>query len=84
MDNDIKEKVTFIKMDVEGEEKRVLEGAKMHIQNENPKLAICVYHHFDDLWQIPLQVNRYNPNYKMFLRHYCKINLSETVLYGIP
>lgn len=84
LDKDIKECVTFIKMDVEGEEGRVLEGAKTHIQEDNPKLAICVYHKFDDLWQLPLQVERYNSNYKMFLRHYCNYNLSETVLYCVP
>lgn len=40
------ERVDFIKLDVEGSEKEVLEGAKETIRKFKPKLAISAYHRF--------------------------------------
>ena len=84
LDNDIGEKVNFIKMDIEGEELNALEGARRHITEDSPLLAICVYHKTDDLWGIPLYVLSLNKGYKMYLRHYKEVNLSETVFYCVP
>lgn len=41
-------RVDFIKMDIEGEEYKALQGANGLLQNQNPRLAVCVYHHQDD------------------------------------
>ncbi len=76
-------KVTFIKMDIEGAEIDALLGAKNIIQEQQPVLAISVYHKFDDLWEIPLLIKSFETNYKYYLRHYT-LNSSETVLYGVP
>ena len=81
IDDVIKGQVTFIKMDVEGCELKALQGAKKTIATNKPKLAICLYHKFEDLWQIPLWVNRINPAYKMYIRHHYN-NIWETVLYA--
>lgn len=76
-------KPTFIKMDIEGFELNALKGFQNTIKRFTPKLAICVYHKFEDIFEIPLFINSINPSYKLYLRHH-SFNSSETVLYAIP
>lgn len=76
------EQVTFIKMDIEGSEYNALLGAKETICKYKPKLAISVYHKKDDLWKIPSLILEYNPDYKLYLRHY-SFGYAETVLYAV-
>ena len=86
LDEDIQEPITFIKMDVEGFELDALKGARNHILAEKPKLAICVYHKPDDLWEIPEYILSLNPEYKLYLRQYMSgdgENPCETVLYAV-
>ena len=86
LDEDIQEPITFIKMDVEGFELDALKGARNHILAEKPKLAICVYHKLDDLWEIPEYILSLNPEYKLYLRQYMigdGENPWETVLYAV-
>ena len=75
-------KVTFIKMDIEGSELAALRGAERIIREQRPKLAICVYHKPEDMWEIPGLILQYHPDYKLYLRHY-SISDTETVLYAI-
>lgn len=75
-------KVTFIKMDIEGSELNALKGAKKIIQEQKPKLAICIYHLVDDFYRIPEYILSLNSDYRLFIRHY-GTNSSETVLYAI-
>lgn len=82
IDKDISEKVTFIKMDIEGYELKALQGAIEHIKNDKPKLAICLYHLIDDMRKIPKFVDNLNPNYKFYLRNYDEI-FGETILYAV-
>ena len=84
LDIDIQEKVTFIKMDVEGFEIPALLGAKNHIMNDKPKLAISLYHVVSDIWEIPRLIYYMNPDYKFYIRHYDNKHNWETVLYAIP
>lgn len=84
LDKDIEEKVSFIKMDIEGSEIQGIIGAKNHIKNDNPKLAICVYHIVSDIWEIPKLIYAINKNYKFYIRHYEKSVNWETVIYAIP
>ncbi|MCY9847734.1 FkbM family methyltransferase [Pectobacterium jejuense] len=83
LDNILKVKPSFIKMDIEGHELQALEGAKNIISNYGPKLAICAYHKIDDFWKIPELVYSYNNNYNLYMRHYTE-GLLETVYYFIP
>lgn len=61
---------TFIKMDIEGAELSALKGATEIIKKHKPKLAICLYHKFEDMWEIPLYIHSIVPEYKF----YCKKN----------
>lgn len=82
IDECVEGEVTFIKMDIEGAEMKALEGAKNAIKNYKPKLAICLYHKFNDLWEIPFYIHSLVPEYKMYIRHHGK-NDQETVLYAV-
>ncbi len=70
IDNDIDDKITLIKMDIEGYEQKALMGCKNHIINEHPKLLISVYHNHEDLWKIPTMIEEIYPGYKFYLRYY--------------
>lgn len=76
------EKVTFIKMDVEGSELKALEGAQETIKANKPRLAICIYHKPMDLLEIGAYLLELVPEYKFYIRHYCS-NMWETVLYAV-
>ena len=69
LDEDIKEKVTFIKMDIEGAEQSALRGAVKHIKDSHPKMAISVYHNNEDIWKIAEMVSELDPTYKFYLRY---------------
>jgi len=74
-------KVTYIKMNIEGSEKRAMIGAHKTISYWKPKLAIAGYHKTKDLWEIPLLMKEYQPDYKIYLRSY--MNHISFVYYGI-
>ncbi|NLI75713.1 MAG: FkbM family methyltransferase [Candidatus Riflebacteria bacterium] len=76
------EPVTFIKMDIEGAEPLALRGAEAIIRCQKPKLAICVYHKPEHLWEIPLYIKSLVPEYRLFLRHHTPMEY-ETVCYAI-
>ncbi len=82
LDEVVKEKVTYIKMDIEGAELKALTGAAGLIRKYKPKLAICVYHKPEDIIEIPDYILSIVPEYKLYLRHY-SWNASETVLYAV-
>ena len=69
LDEDLPEPPTFIKMDIEGAEQSALLGSQRIIREHHPKLAICVYHGYEDLWKIPILIDKMYPDYKFFLRH---------------
>jgi FkbM family methyltransferase len=72
----------YIKMDIEGAEKKAILGAKQTIQKYKPNLAICLYHKPEDLWELPLLINELEPSYEMYIRVHEDMCLS-TVLYCI-
>jgi FkbM family methyltransferase len=61
-ENDIT-KIDFIKADIEGAERYMLEGARSVLKNMAPKLAICTYHLPDDKEVLTNIILRINPNY---------------------
>ena len=86
LDIDIKDKITMIKMDIEGSEQKALLGSINHIKNDRPKLLISVYHNNEDLWKIPRMIEDMVPNtYEYYLRSYGgSIYPTEIVLLATP
>lgn len=78
--------ITFVKLDIEGSELAALKNMEDFIKEKRPKLAICVYHKLEDIFEIPLYIQSlFEPGdgYDMYLRHH-ENGLCETVLYCIP
>jgi len=72
---------TFIKLDVEGSELEALKGAERVIKTVRPKLAVCVYHKPEDIYELPRVIQRFNPDYHFTLRQHSPYRW-ETVLYA--
>ena len=83
IDNLIKKRVDYIKLDIEGAEQDAIIGAKETISKYKPILAICVYHKAEDWYKIPQLVLEIEKSYDVFLRHYME-GIYETVMYFIP
>lgn len=81
IDDEIKEPISFIKMDIEGAELNSLMGAKETIKKNKPRLAICIYHKKDDIVEIPTFLLSIVPEYRFHVRHYSS-NQWETVLFA--
>ena len=76
------ERVTFIKMDIEGSEMDALRGAAELIKSQKPKLAICIYHSPEDMLEIPVYLKTLVPEYQIYIRHYTDL-MYETVCYAV-
>ncbi len=59
------ERVDFIKSDIEGFERNMLQGAQETLKNFAPKLALCTYHLPDDPEVMTDLIMQANPNYKI-------------------
>ncbi len=76
------DKIDFIKMDIEGAEPLALEGAIETIRKFKPKLAIAIYHSWDDFVNIPKWILDLNLGYEIYLDHFT-IHAEETVIYAV-
>ncbi len=84
LDEDIVEKIDFIKMDIEGAEYNALLGAKGHIQKEHPCLAIAAYHNNVDIFRLAKLIYEMDENYKFYYRYYGgSLYPNDYVLYAI-
>lgn len=82
LDRCVSDKVTFIKMDIEGAELEALKGSREIIHKHRPRLAVCIYHKKEDLVDIPMYIKELVPEYKLYVRHYSN-RATETVLYAV-
>ena len=76
------EKVTYIKMDIEGSELKALHGSAKTIKKYKPKLAICIYHRPEDLIEIPRYIYSLRNDYRFYIRNHSPYGI-ETVLYAV-
>ena len=76
------DRIDFIKMDIEGAELEALKGARETIRQCRPKLAISLYHHVRDFWEIPQWIDSLDLGYRLYLRHFT-IHSEETVLFAV-
>lgn len=76
------EKVTLIKLDVEGAELKALQGARNTILRDRPRLAVSIYHKPEDIFEIPSYILSLHKDYKLYMRHY-QFSEHETILYAI-
>ena len=83
IDEEIKEPVSFIKLDIEGAELATIEGAERQIRAHAPKLAVCIYHNQSDFWRIPRRVLELQDRYRLYVRHYTE-GILETVMFFVP
>lgn len=83
IDDYFKEEITFIKLDIEGAELDALKGAYNTIQRCKPKIAVCIYHLPNDLWEIILYIKENFPFYNLNVRTHQYDGL-DFVLYAIP
>ncbi len=76
-------KVSFIKLDIEGAELDALIGSAKLIATYKPKIAVCIYHKFEHLWQVIDFLMSLRSDYKFSVRYHStpKI-LTELVLYA--
>ncbi|MEO6393799.1 MAG: FkbM family methyltransferase [Pyrinomonadaceae bacterium] len=76
-------RVDLLKMDIEGAEPQALRGAEQTLRKFRPKLAIAVYHKWDDFITIPKYLHELNLGYEFYLDHFT-IHQEETVLFARP
>lgn len=78
-----KDAPTVIKLDVEGAEPKVLEGARKTMTTRQPRLMVCIYHNstVPDWLTIPRMLLEWNLDYEFFVGHY-RAWYAESVLYA--
>lgn len=82
LDEDISQPVTYIKIDTAGSAIPTLIGAKRHIKNDKPDIAVCTSHSLSELWEIPLFIKPITHGYVYKIRHYCNNSENRTVFYA--
>ncbi len=75
--------VSFIKMDIEGQEKNALLGGKRVLKKNRPKLNVAAYHRNEDLFELPILISGINPDYKIYMRHHPYIPAWDTNFYAL-
>jgi FkbM family methyltransferase len=76
-------RVDFLKLDVEGAELGVLEGAAETIRAQRPRLAIAAYHRPDDLARIPDFLASLGVEYRWYLQCSTMTEI-DTVAFAVP
>ena len=72
-------RVDYIKLDIEGAELEMLHGSAKTISRCKPKMALCAYHKWEDLWTLAAYVKSLRPDYEFAFRHY-KVDCTKFIL----
>jgi FkbM family methyltransferase len=73
-------KVSLIKLDVEGEEMKVIKGAKNVISHNKPILSISIYHSPEDFFLIKKYIESINPEYRFLIRRASPFSLTNEIM----
>ncbi len=73
---------TYIKMDLEGEERKALSGGAAMLRSK-PKLLVSAYHRTEDLFDLPLLISSLNPDYKLYIRKHNYVPAWDINIYAI-
>ena len=74
---------TYIKVDIEGMESRMLKGAQKTLKELKPKLNLAAYHRTEDFFKLVLQLSDINPSYKIYLRKHPYIPCWDLNIYAV-
>ena len=77
-------RVDFIKLDIEGAEAMALAGARHTIAHFRPRLAICLYHKWDDVFTLPALVHATGVDYRFGFKWVQLTDGWEAVLLALP
>jgi FkbM family methyltransferase len=78
------DKLTFLKMDVEGFETDALKGAQRLLNSQRPRAAVCVYHYAHCLVRVMEQFDAAVDDYHFRLRQHFGGYYYDLVLYASP
>ena len=78
------EKLTFLKMDVEGFEAKTLQGGAQLLSSQRPRVAACVYHYAHDLLDVMDQFDKNVDDYHFRLRQHNGSYYYDLILYASP
>lgn len=78
------QQVDYIKMDIEGAEAPALKGARHTIAHFRPKLAICLYHKWDDVFTLPPLIHATGVDYDFHFKWVQLTDGWEAVLLCMP
>ena len=79
----LKQRLNFIKLDIEGQELGALKGGMKTIRVNSPVLAISIYHLPSDHWKILNFLNSLNMDYRFYIRVHGEQTF-DTILYALP
>ncbi|WP_295954378.1 FkbM family methyltransferase [Rhodoferax sp.] len=78
------ERLSFLKMDVEGFEAKTLHGAAGLLAKQRPRIAACVYHYAQDLLDVVEAIDQHAGDYHFRLRQHNVGYYYDLVLYASP
>ncbi|WP_432743828.1 FkbM family methyltransferase [Methylobacter sp. G7] len=86
IDKWFKEPINFIKLDVEGAEMHVIEGASETLRSgmSGLRLAVSAYHLPDDLWKIPQRLKDLNRNIDIYMGHHSQKFMASVCYAALP
>lgn len=64
------DRISYMKLDVEGSEREALLGAAETIRRCRPKILLSAYHLSRDLFALPLLIESIAPDYRFYLRRF--------------
>ncbi len=81
LDDALRDRISLLKLDVEGHELTILRGALAHLREDHPRIASCAYHLPTDLIDLPRFIAGLDAGYRLALRHHSNTRY-DTVLYA--